>query len=397
MARKTDSAGSWSEEAAHWWTVLHGDGASAGDRREFLAWVSRSPERIEAYLEMARLMSALRSDAVRWPDTATEELIREARASQGEVTPLSDARGAVMALRRARPEGRSGRRAGMTGWRAWIGAAAGVAAAAASVAIFWLKLPASSQYYETKRGEQRSVLLADGSRVTLDSASSVEVSLRAHRRIIHLTHGEALFEVSHDPARPFDVYADGTVVRAIGTEFNVNMRSPYPAVTVTVLQGRVAVMRASQEGLAAGPASAAAPPAGRSMVGRPKLVAIPAPAGALILDASEQVVVTSSGAGVPHPVSDPAAVTAWTRRQLVFEHRPLGDVVDELNGYGGPRIVIGSPALRAREITGVIQLDDPDSFLSFLSDAPGVVIRRESDGTSTVTLKGEATAARTPQ
>lgn len=278
----------------------------------------------------------------------------------------------------------------MPGWRVWTGAAAGFAAAAA--AIFWLMLPAASQYYETRAGEQRSVLLADGSRVTLDSASTVEVELGARRRVVHLLHGEALFQVSHDPARPFDVHAEGTVVRAIGTEFNVDMRSTYPAVTVTVLQGRVAVLRASQAGLPAPPAAAATPVADAAIAARPKLMPIPAPAGALILDASEQVVVTRSGAGAPQRVPDMAAVTAWTRRQLVFEHRRLGDVVDELNGYGGPRIVIESPALRGREVTGVIQLDDPDAFLSFLSDAPGVVIRRASDGTRIVTLEDGAGA-----
>jgi transmembrane sensor len=396
MARTTESAGSLSQEAAHWWTMLHDDGASTADRRAFLAWVSRSPERIEAYLEMARLMSALRSDAVHWPDTPAEELIREARASNGDVTPLPIGRNADKASQCARSEATRWSGVGMARWRPWVGAAAGVAAAAIAI-FFGLKLPTSGQYYETKRGEQRSVLLADGSRVTLDSASSVEVTLRAHRRILHLTHGEALFEVSHDPGRPFDVYADGTVVRAIGTEFNVDMRSPYPAVTVTVLRGRVAVMRASQEGLAAGPSAASPPTASGEMAARPKLVAIPAPAGALILDASEQVVVTSSGAGVPQRVPDPTAVTAWTRRQLVFEHRPLGEVVDELNGYGGPRIVVESASLRKREVTGVIQLDDPDSFLSFLSDAPGVVIRRAGDGTSIVTIRGDATPAGPPR
>ncbi|MDE2260887.1 MAG: hypothetical protein KGL45_00030, partial [Gammaproteobacteria bacterium] len=68
-----------------------------------------------------------------------------------------------------------------------------------------------------------------------------------------------------------------------------------------------------------------------------------------------------------------------------------------LNGYGGPRIAIDSATLRAREVTGVIQLDDPDSFLSFLADAPGVVVRRESDGTRTVTLKRDAAPASRPR
>lgn len=383
MARTTDSNRYWSEEASQWWTLLHGEGTTAADRREFLSWVSRSPERIEAYLGMERLMAALQPQKVQWPDTPAEALIREAKSSAEVASvPANLAGPRAAGLAEAPPaKFRGGRGMGLK-WRLSVGAiAAGVAAV---LVAFWL-LPAASQRYATGPGEQRSILLADGSRVTLNSASSADVDLEKHRRIIHLLSGEALFQVSHDPARPFDAYSDGAVVRAIGTEFNIDMRSSY--VAVTVLQGRVAVMNGAQASL---PVSSGGRP---GSVG-PAVQSFPAPAGALLLGAAERVIITPAGVGNPQRVDDLSAITAWTRGQLMFDSRPLGEVVDELNRASAQQIVIQSSQLSHRKVTGVIQLDDPASFLSFLSDVPGVVIRKSSDGTTIVTLGSGASDSR---
>ena len=379
VSRLSDSRRLWREEAAQWWTLLHGEGVTAADRREFLSWVSRSPERIEAYLAMERLMTVLRADAVRWPDTPPETLIREARSSL-EPTPvgigeagLARPNAPLAASRGPVDRGRRTRRSG------WIAAGAVLAAAVA----FWLWLPGRAQLYQTRTGEQRSILLADGSRVTLNSASSVVVDLGRRRRVVHLLRGEALFQVSHDPSRPFDVHTDGEVVRAIGTEFDVTMLHRYAA--VTVLQGRVAVMSAAQARLPVNPAWFA-PPGGAPPGRRPSLEHFPAPPGALVLSVAQRVLITSRGVSAPRPVSNLSATTAWMHDQLVFEHRPLGEVIDELDRDSGQRIVIASAALRARKVTGVVEIDDPGSLLAFLRDVPGVEIHRAGDGASVVTL-----------
>lgn len=379
MARTTDCSRLWFEEAMHWWMLLHGQGVTAADRRGFLSWVSRSPERIEAYLQVGRLMGALRSRTVRWPDTPAETLIREAKTSCETIeTPVIA--GLPSAQRRASAVPRPRRRRIRFGWRLSLGAAAAIAAA---LVVGWVLRPPPFRHYSTGAGEQRSILLADGSRITLNSASSVEVDLGKRRRIVRLTRGEALFQVSHDPARPFDVYARGEVVRAIGTEFNVDLHSVYT--DVTVLQGRVAVMSAAQARLPFKPARFGHVGSGASERG-PPLRQFPAPAGALILGVAQQVRITSRGVSAPRPVRNLGTTTAWTRGQLVFERRPLGEVVDELDRDGGGRIVIASAALRARKVTGVIQIDDPGSLLAFLGAVPGVEVHRHSDGTSVITL-----------
>src|SRR6202042_1154910 len=102
--------------------------------------------------------------------------------------------------------------------------------------LFMLETP---QEFRTALGEQRSVLLADGSRATLNTASTIEVILQKGRREVRLVQGEALFEVAHDSARPFVVRAGNALLKDVGTQFNVDMRSN--GTTVTVVEGQVAV------------------------------------------------------------------------------------------------------------------------------------------------------------
>jgi transmembrane sensor len=351
-----DSTLSVRQQAASWWTLLHEGEVSAAEREQFSAWIMRSPGCIEAYLEMERLMRALKRNELRWPEASVQTLIQEAKSAPPEPVRL---------LREpSSAENRS------QGWRhprwRWS-AAAGIALLAVAGSLAWL-LP---HHYSTGFGERRSILLADGSRVTLDSASSISVDFSRHHRDVRLLKGEALFQVTHDAQKPFDVHSDQAVIRAIGTSFNVDVSQAMT--TVTVLEGRVAVMkessRAAQTGGADGPQ------------------AFPAPADALILAAAERVVITAEGARVPERVANAAAATSWIRQRFVFDHLPLGEVTEELNRYTRVRIRIDSPDLQRREVSGVIQLDDPEAFLSFLSSVPDVTISQAEDGTRVVGLR----------
>ncbi len=381
MTHASDLPNSLSGQAAHWWVLLHGDGASGAEHREFGEWVAKSPERVEAYLQMAKLMRALNAGTVRWPDTPVDELTREARERPAYAAlPF---RGAPSRLHAeaANETGkfRTWRSSGATGRPFHLGPrplTAAVGSVAIAAALSWFML-AGPQVYTTKFGEQRSVLLDDGSRVTLNTASRIDVELRKKRRLIHLIEGEAFFEVAHDAARPFDVQAGGTVLRAVGTQFNVYMRPT--GTTVTVVEGRVAVVPEAEavssiEAPSALPANASGPQ-------------IAAPKDALILAVADRLVITNSQAGVPQHISNVAAATSWTQRQFVFDKRPLSEVADEFNRYNRDRIVIDSDELRGQEVSGVFQSNDPASFLSFLSGIQGVEIRRGKDGSRLVSAR----------
>jgi transmembrane sensor len=356
VASDMESPTSVLEQASHWWEMLHSDSASSSDHREFGEWVARSPERVAAYLETARLVRAIKSPRLIWPSTAAEVLIREAKSSPETVLPFSTARVAVSVDRRRARQSR--------GRLAW--AAAAVLLIGVGLVLFMLETP---QEFRTALGEQRSVLLADGSRVTLNTASTIEVNLHNGRREVRLVQGEALFEVAHDAARPFVVRAGNALLEDVGTQFNVDMHSN--GTTVTVVEGRVAVDSPGARDIA----GAQTDNSGRGMV------------EPLILEANDRALVTPAGVGVPQRGVNVAASLAWTQRQLMFEHRPLSEVAEEFNRYNRDRIDIDGAELGRQEVTGVFEAKDPASFVAFLSSIPGVEIREGANGTHIVLLR----------
>jgi transmembrane sensor len=361
VATDMESTTSILEQASHWWELLHSESATSADHREFGDWVARSPERVEAYLQTARLVQALKSPQLHWPSTPPEVLIREAKASPKAVLPFSPGRAAAPPVDR-----RGARHFNRFAW-----GAAAVMLLGVGAALFIRERP---QEFKTELGEQRSILLDDGSRVTLNTASTIEVNLHKGRRWVQLVKGEALFEVAHDAARPFEVRAGNAVIGDVGTQFNVDMRSN--STTVTVVEGQVAVN-------SAGPGESA--DAQTPHLGSESL------SPALILGASDRVVVTPSGLGTPQHGINVAAAVVWTHRQLMFEHRPLSEIAEEFNRYNKDRIDIESPELERQEVTGVFEAKDPASFVAFLSSIPGVETREGADGTHIVTLRHQAT------
>jgi transmembrane sensor len=355
------------EQALFWWVLLNEGEATAGDHRAFSEWVTRSPERVEAYLQTARLSAALQSGKTRWPDTPVAEVIRAALTAQGAVVNLlpeahavSGAHDSPRARELSHPPG-VGRRRPVLTWPRLGLAAVAAALVVSGVSFTLLHRP---QRLETAVGEQRSVVLADGSLVTLNTSSSIEVRMGKDHRTVRLLAGEALFKVAHDASRPFDVMTGDATVRAVGTQFDVDHRPA--STTVTVLEGRVAVFTTPEDKQQAEEAR-------------------------LPLEAGEQLTVAPRIAR--HRVrTDVATAIAWTQRKLIFEHRPLGEVAAEFNRYNRQLIEIRSPELRTQEVTGVFQANDPSSFLTFLSGLPGVTIAEAPDHTRFVVTQEGQTA-----
>lgn len=339
MAREHEEMMSIPEQAAHWWVVLRDGDASAAEKREFAEWAAQAQERVEAILRVARVHKALSRAQVRWPAVPAEKLIRDAMAAPEEIVlPLPQRR--IRAPEPRRPPA--------------LGIAFGFAAAVLLAAgVGWYTLTRPEQF-QTQVGEQRSVMLADGSRITLNTASRIEVRLSEDRRVIDLVEGEALFEVAHDVQRPFDVRAGHVVVRAVGTQFDVDRRAA--RTVVTVAEGRVAVT-------APGASSGQSP----------------------VLSGGDRVVVDSAGIGqVEHGVNL-AETAAWTQRQLIFRNRPLGETAEEFNRYNLAHVEIRSPTLQGREVTGTFRTDDVASFVSLLAGIPGVRVSGDGSGGYIVT------------
>ncbi|MGK6350713.1 FecR domain-containing protein [Parapedobacter sp. DT-150] len=100
----------------------------------------------------------------------------------------------------------------------------------------------------TPRGGQYHLVLPDGTKVWLNAASTLTyaVSKSANERLVTL-EGEAYFEVTKDPRRPFRVKSKGQVVEVLGTHFNINSYADEPDVKTTLVEGLVKVIESNHQ------------------------------------------------------------------------------------------------------------------------------------------------------
>jgi transmembrane sensor len=332
-----DPAAPVTEQAAGWWVLLNEGDAMESDHRAFAEWVRRSPERVSAYLQAAQASQVLRSPRTPWPDTPVDELIGAAAAPG--VTRLP---GLTASAKPSRSPSRLVPR---------FAVAAVLAVVVAAIGLYFFQPRA--ERFVTALGEQRSVTLDDGSLVTLNTSSAIEVSFDEGQRRVALLEGEALFQVAHDAARPFDVTAREVTVRAVGTRFNVDRHSP--TTKVMVVEGRVEVSAGASH--------------------------LPLGAGEQVTLAPRQALKVSS--------ANVTAGTAWTQRELVFENQPISEIAAELNRYNRQIIDIQGETLRAEQVTGVFQSHDPESFLAFVKRIPGVSVQLSEDGSRYVVRAAE--------
>lgn len=232
-----------------------------------------------------------------------------------------------------------------------------VAAVAGGYALFAPKV------YSTGVGEQRTIQLADGSTVVLDTDSQVAVRLTGARRDIRLGRGQALFDVAHDRRRPFVVTAGATSVTALGTRFDV--RREASGATVTLVSGSVEVRQGS---------AAQAQQIWRLTPG--------------------QRVATEAAAGRPSSV-DIDTATSWTSGRLVFRAVPLRAAVAEFNRYERHKIEVAEGPVGDALISGVFAIGDSDTFVGSVADLHDLtVVRSDKDGTVRLARAGENGGAR---
>ena len=195
----------------------------------------------------------------------------------------------------------------------------------------------SSDHY-TLTGVRESVTLSDGSVVTLNTDSAIDVEFDQRHRLIELNNGEINVQVAPNQNRPFIVKAGEMYITALGTAFIVRKQSDTPP-TVTVTEHRVRV--GSSE------------PSAR----------------AVILESGEQVsLLEQQDRFTTIKKVDQTEQSAWLDGKYVFIDKSLNQVVLELGRYFDGRIVIRDAELAKMKITGVLDIDDPIVSLQTLAE-----------------------------
>jgi ferric-dicitrate binding protein FerR (iron transport regulator) len=161
----------------------------------------------------------------------------------------------------------------------------------------------------TPAGRLKTLILPDGSKVSLNAASKISFPSRftSENRKVTLV-GEAYFDVVHDPQKPFLIYTGKVKTQVLGTSFNVKAYTNEPKITVAVITGKVGVM------------------AGRlSVLLTPNQIA----------DYNAK-----DGKLLKGTISDASALKAWTNGQLVFRNQPFNEITRTLTRRYNTNIII---------------------------------------------------------
>lgn len=223
------------------------------------------------------------------------------------------------------------------GRRKTIGALLGLAGIGTSAGVAWQAwrewVPEWQTAFATQAGRIGHLPLPEGSELTLDADSAVDVRLMATRREVRLLRGGAFFSVARDPARPFIVQAGAARVTVLGTRFAVEMNAQ--GVHVAVESGRVLVQgTAGGETLELGPGDTAR--------------------------------VGSSGAPAHTPPRPADAVAPWRNGWLDFEQTPLAEAAAQLNRYRPDTRVAVDPAVAALPVLARVNVARSTQWLHSL-------------------------------
>jgi transmembrane sensor len=320
-------AGMGPDEAAAFWTVRHAEGLSTYEEEMFRAWLGRSSENAEAW----------RYAATAW----------RAFDNMGEDEILAAMRSHALAAERS------------SWFRPQLAAAAAIVLLL--LASVWLFVPdfrqdvtsgeqvsaAPTIIYASAKGEVKVATLPDGSRVTLDSDSAMELRFTKASRALRLLRGRAFFAVSSNPRRPFSVAAGNRVIVALGTRFDVRLRPG--ELMVTLLEGSVKISAPGLDG------STILKP-GQQFVER----------GGMALVRSRDV-----------PIDE---VSGWQQGYVTFDNETLAAAVAEINRYSAQQIVVVDPAVAALRVTGRFRGGDAERFGRTVGEVhPVDVVRRGPD------------------
>ncbi len=211
--------------------------------------------------------------------------------------------------------------------------------------------------YATDTAETRELLLEDGSMITLGAKSTILTDFSFEDRRVALIAGEAFFSINKDPSRPFFVTADETIVRVVGTQFEVKQSAE--KIHIVVLEGVVEVILTDSLVDAA------------SVDNTSDL-----PRQALI--AGQKVVTEKSKRAFDVVEIAPDQSGAWRSGFLVYEDASLVEVIADVNRYSEIEIRLGEPSLGDIRITTAFGVDQIDQMLAGLEGSQPIRLDRSA-------------------
>ena len=196
--------------------------------------------------------------------------------------------------------------------------------------LYWPLMQRLGSELYTDAGERRSVRLADGSTLHLDSASAMNVDLRARTRVLQLVQGQVYLEVKLD-GRALEVQVDDARIQVFGTRLMVARHAGHDE--LVVFNGKAMIVQGADQRLVA---------------------------------AGERVTFNEARIEPVHK-ADVKAADAWRMGQLRASDMRLGEVIERLASYQGRRVWMMDEQTAYRRVSGDFNLDRPGETLQALA------------------------------
>jgi transmembrane sensor len=187
-----------------------------------------------------------------------------------------------------------------------------------------------------ERGQKANITLPDGSKVWLNSQSKLTYStnFNVKKRELQLD-GEAYFEVTHNPSKPFIVRSNDISVKALGTAFGVKAYNEDKLISSILMKGKVLVTT---------------------------------PDGEAILMPNERIMYDkTTHKKVQSTVTNATDFTGWIHNELRFEDESLGDIAKTIQRIYNVEVLFASERLKSQRYTGTINNNSLESVLNIIS------------------------------
>ncbi len=202
--------------------------------------------------------------------------------------------------------------------------------------------------YSTNKNETKTVRLPDNSTIHLNAESSISFSDEFDKNSRELTFtGEAIFDISHNPQKPFTIHTDDLKVRVLGTQFNIRSYPNDNSVETTLISGKVEIIRSFEKSIVLKPEHRA------TYQKESKNIAV------------QKVILND--------------VIGWRDGVFVYENTSLERVIHDLQRFYNKQIIIKDTKLKAFEYTGTFDnLSFEDALNLLLISSP--IIYEEKNG-----------------
>jgi transmembrane sensor len=228
----------------------------------------------------------------------------------------------------------------------------------AAVLLFVVVAGFTVYYFLNNQGTEQLVAqvqiqelkLSEGSKVTVNSNSKLTYPKRFQKdkREVELS-GEAFFEVSKDPNRPFIIHAGELQVEVLGTSFNVRAYENQNEIEVSVSNGKVAVYRPEN------------------------------PDEKVVLIKGQKAIFYKSSTKIEASINDNINFDSWKTKQIIFEDTPLPEVVRIINEIYKSELKLVGTQLKECPVTTTFDNQSLKSILNVLESTLDLTIEQKGN------------------